>query len=239
MTALTGNSVGVVARVAALLAVLGALPPAHVGAQASLITMPKQAAQRAVGAENARLEGQMAQARAAQGQQIGPAQAAQQRAQAGGAPQSGAAKSGPPTPGVVQSGAARASDPGAAPGAPARAPGAAPLPDPGSVIMREVFDYNAEGRRDPFFSLMATGDLRPMLSDLRLTTILYDLSGRRPVAVMNDVSTNVQYRVTTGMMLGRMRVTAIKPRKVIFAIDEFGFSRADSLVLADKPQIRQ
>ena len=104
--------------------------------------------------------------------------------------------------------------------------------------MREVFDYNSEGRRDPFFSLMATGDLRPMLSDLRLTTILYDLSGRRPVAVMNDVSTNQQYRVTTGMMLGRMRVTRILPRKVIFAIDEFGFSRADSLVLADKPQTR-
>jgi hypothetical protein len=26
---------------------------------------------------------------------------------------------------------------------------------------------------------------------------------------------------------------------VIFAIEEFGFSRADSLVLADKPQTRQ
>ena len=226
------SSVGSVARVAAALALLCVLRPAYLGAQASLITMPKQAAQRAAGAENARLESQMAQARAAQGQPIGPAQAAQQpRAQAGGTPQGGA-----PNPGVVQSGAARASDPGgAAPGA-ARAPGAAP--DPGSALMREVFDYNSEGRRDPFFSLMATGDLRPMLSDLRLTTILYDLSGRRPVAVMNDVSTNVQYRVTTGMMLGRMRVTAIKPRKVIFAIDEFGFSRADSLVLADKPQTR-
>jgi hypothetical protein len=39
-------------------------------------------------------------------------------------------------------------------------------------------------------------------------------------------------------MLGRMRVTRILPRKVIFAIEEFGFSRADSLVLADKPQTR-
>jgi hypothetical protein len=105
--------------------------------------------------------------------------------------------------------------------------------------MREVFDYGVQGRRDPFFSLLATGELRPMLSDLRLTTILYDLSGRRPVAVMNDVSTSAQYRVTTGMMLGRMRVTRILPRKVIFAIDEFGFSRADSLVLADKPHTRQ
>ncbi|MDQ3997670.1 MAG: hypothetical protein M3303_11730, partial [Gemmatimonadota bacterium] len=144
------------------------------------------------------------------------------------------------TPGVVQSGvpaAARgtgALDPGA------RAAGAAatPAPDPANAIMREVFDYGIQGRRDPFYSLLSTGDLRPMLSDLRLTTILYDLSGRRPVAVMNDISTNLQYRVTTGMMLGRMRVTQIRPRKVIFAIEEFGFSRADSLVLADKPQTR-
>jgi hypothetical protein len=233
MTAL-GSRVGRAARIAVTLA-LCAAPLAQLAAQASLITMPKQAAQRAVGAENAQLGAQMAQARAAQGQQIGPAQAAQQgRAQAG-APAAGTPQGTSPSPGVVQSGAARTSDPGAA-GPAARAPGSAP--DPGSVIMREVFDYNSEGRRDPFFSLMATGDLRPMLSDLRLTTILYDLSGRRPVAVMNDVSTNVQYRVTTGMMLGRMRVTAIKPRKVIFAIDEFGFSRADSLVLADKPQTR-
>jgi hypothetical protein len=125
------------------------------------------------------------------------------------------------------------------PGARAAGAGATPAPDPANSIMREVFDYGVQGRRDPFFSLLATGDLRPMLSDLRLTTILYDLSGRRPVAVMNDVSTNLQYRVTTGMMLGRMRVTQIKPRKVIFAIEEFGFSRADSLVLADKPQTRQ
>lgn len=209
---------------------LGAMPLATVDAQASTITMPKQAAQRAAAASNARLEAQISQART-------PAAAAQS-GQAQGAARQGRGA----TPGVVQSGAPAAGvSATATPDPRARAAGAAatPAPDPANAIMREIFDYGVQGRRDPFFSLLSTGDLRPMLSDLRLTTILYDLSGRRPVAVMNDVTTNLQYRVTTGMMLGRMRVTQIRPRKVLFAIEEFGFSRADSLVLADKPQTRQ
>ncbi|MFN2563874.1 MAG: hypothetical protein ABR499_02525 [Gemmatimonadaceae bacterium] len=199
------------AAVATLL--FGVLPFVRLEAQAAVVTAPKQAAQRAAAASNAQLQAQVSQV------QSGP-----QRAPQGAGGRSGVVQSGTPAP-----------DPGA------RAAGAAatPAPDPSNAIMREVFQYAVQGRRDPFFSLMATGDLRPMLSDLKLTTILYDLSGRRPVAVMNDVSTNVQYRVTIGMMLGRMRVTRITPRKVIFAIEEFGFSRADSLVLADKSQTRK
>ena len=42
--------------------------------------------------------------------------------------------------------------------------------------MREVFSYEAEGRRDPFFSLILTEDLRPLLSDLKLVGILYEAS---------------------------------------------------------------
>jgi hypothetical protein len=201
-------------------AMLGLAPLALAKAQAASISMPKQAAQRAAAASNAQLQAQMSQVQTPAAAQTGRSH--------GGARQGAGA-----TPSVVQSGAPSASARAIAGAAATRAP------DPANAIMREVFAYNIQGRRDPFFSLLATGDLRPMLSDLRLTTILYDLSGRRPVAVMNDVSTNLQYRVTTGMMLGRMRVTQIKPRKVIFAIEEFGFSRADSLVLADKPQTRQ
>jgi hypothetical protein len=203
--------------------VLGALPSARLGAQAAVITAPKQAAQRAAAASNAQLQSQMSQVQSATPGQ-GQARAIQ-------GPGAATQRTGPAT-GVVQSGAPNA-------GVTAPVPRAAATADPANSIMREVFDYNVQGRRDPFYSLMATGDLRPMLSDLRLSTILYDPTGRRPVAVMNDVSTNQQYRVTTGMMLGRMRVTQIRQRSVIFAIDEFGFSRADSLVLADKPNTRK
>lgn len=215
----------------ALLAVAVAIAPISlVRAQAANITMPKQAAQRAAGAASSRVEAQINQAQGTPGQ----ASTARQEAAAA---QARASRQGGPAPAVVQSGTptpAAAPDPGTR----AAGPASTPKPDPSNAIMREVFEYNVQGRRDPFFSLLATGELRPMLSDLKLTTILYDLSGRRPVAVMGDVSTGLQYRVTTGMMLGRMRVTRILPRKVIFAIEEFGFSRADSLVLADKPQTR-
>lgn len=106
------------------------------------------------------------------------------------------------------------------------------------MIMREVFDYDAAGRRDPFFSLLSTPDLRPTVTDLRLVTVLFDESGRRPVAVMRDVGNNTQYRVTTGMQLGRMRVAAIHRRSVVFTIEEFGLNRQDSVVLGDTTKVR-
>lgn len=118
--------------------------------------------------------------------------------------------------------------------APSREAAAPKMP----VIMREVFQYDAGGRRDPFVSLLTSTDLRPTVADLRLVIVLYDESGRRPVAVMRDLTTNTQYRVTTGMTLGRMRVAAIRPRKVIFTIEEFGLNRQDSLVLGDTTKVR-
>jgi hypothetical protein len=104
------------------------------------------------------------------------------------------------------------------------------------VIMRESYDYDAAGRRDPFFSLMATTDLRPTITDLKLTSVLFHPT--RPVAIMRDVTTNTQYRVTLGTTLGRMRVTRIRPRVVIFTIEEFGLNRQDSLFLGDTTKAR-
>jgi len=104
-------------------------------------------------------------------------------------------------------------------------------------VMRETFDYARDTRRDPFVSLMTTSDLRPTLTDLRLTGILYDLSGRRPVAILRDIAGG-QWRVTTGMTLGRMRVAQIKPKTIIFTIEEFGFNRQDSLLLGDTTRVR-
>jgi len=55
---------------------------------------------------------------------------------------------------------------------------------------------------------------------------------------MRDVGTNEQYRVGTGAVLGRMRVTAIRPKVIVFTIDEFGTNRQDSLVLGDTTKAR-
>jgi hypothetical protein len=105
------------------------------------------------------------------------------------------------------------------------------------VIVREEFVYSSEGRRDPFLSLMKTGELRPMISDLRLVTVIFDPVGRS-VAVMRDVATKEQYRVKVGQSLGRMRVAQIRPKEVVFTLEEYGFSRQEVLALNDTTRAR-
>ena len=53
-------------------------------------------------------------------------------------------------------------------------------------VTRETYNYEGEGRRDPFYSLILTDELRPLLADLRLVGILYEQSGRRTYAVMGS-----------------------------------------------------
>jgi hypothetical protein len=110
-------------------------------------------------------------------------------------------------------------------------------PEKGITLVRESFSYNVEGRRDPFISLIANGDLRPMISDLRLVTVIFDPAGRS-VAIMRDVSTQEQYRVKSGQTLGRMRVSRIAPKAVTFTIEEYGFSRQEVLALNDTTRAR-
>ncbi|MCU0625018.1 MAG: hypothetical protein MUF21_00800 [Gemmatimonadaceae bacterium] len=101
---------------------------------------------------------------------------------------------------------------------------------------REVYAFERGDRRDPFVSLMTTGVLRPVVSDLLLVGVAYADAGRS-VAVFRDKQTKEQYRVKTGEMLGRMRVYAIEPRKVTFAIDEFGFNRHESIQMGDTTRL--
>lgn len=109
---------------------------------------------------------------------------------------------------------------------------------PEVAFSREIFSYDASGRRDPFMSLLASGDLRPAYTDLKLVAVAYDPTGRKSVAVMRDVSTNDQYRVKVGQTLGRMRVAQIHPKSVTFTIDEFGYSRQEILALGDSTKTR-
>lgn len=121
--------------------------------------------------------------------------------------------------------------------APPPASAAAPTPQE-HTIYREVFEYDAAGRRDPFASLLATSDLRPLLIDLRLAAIAYDPNGRNSVAVLRDLTSKEQYRVKVGQTLGRMRVAAIQPRSVTFTIQEFGLSRQETLTMNDTTRVR-
>jgi hypothetical protein len=103
---------------------------------------------------------------------------------------------------------------------------------------REAYSYPGRGRRDPFLSLLKSGDLRPLLSDLKLVTVLYDPTGRNSVAILRDLSTKDQYRVKLGQQLGRMRVAQIQPKQLVFTIEEFGYSRQETLSLSDTTSAR-
>ena len=128
--------------------------------------------------------------------------------------------------------------------APARTLPSAPAPtvadSPERVLIhREMYQYDADGRRDPFVSLLTTSDLRPLLTDLKLVAVAFDPNGRNSVAVMRDVTSKEQYRVRVGQTLGRMRVAAIQEKAVVFTIEEFGFSRQEMLAMtADSTKTR-
>lgn len=103
---------------------------------------------------------------------------------------------------------------------------------PSTQLLREVFSYEGGGR-DPFISLLKTGDVRPLLSDLKLVSIIYD--GRYPVrsvAVLRDITNKRIHRAKAGDVLGRLRVTQIRPREVVFTVQEFGYERQETLALA-------
>jgi hypothetical protein len=106
------------------------------------------------------------------------------------------------------------------------------------VIEREAFAYASEGRRDPFKSLLTTSDLRPLLGELRLVGVAVDPEGRNSVAILRDLTTKAQHRVRIGQLLGRMRVAEIRPRAVVFTIEELGFSRQEILALSDSTVAR-
>jgi hypothetical protein len=109
------------------------------------------------------------------------------------------------------------------------------------ILQRETFAYDAGGRRDPYKSLMNSRDIRPLLSDLRLTAVAFDPvgAGSNSVAILRDTYSKQQYRVRVGQQLGRLRVAAIRQKSVQFTIEEFGFNRQETLPLSsDTTKVR-
>jgi hypothetical protein len=135
-----------------------------------------------------------------------------------------------------------AAKPATATGKTANAPLPAPLPldtAPKVLINREVYQYDGDGRRDPFVSLLTTSDLRPLLTDLKLVAVAFDPRGQNSFAVLRDVTSKVQYKVRVGQTIGRMRVAAIQEKAVIFTIEEFGYSRQEILpFVVDSTKLR-
>ncbi|UCF41937.1 MAG: hypothetical protein JSW43_06340 [Gemmatimonadota bacterium] len=98
-------------------------------------------------------------------------------------------------------------------------------------LQREVFSYGGSGR-DPFISLLRSGDVRPLLEDLRVTSINYN--PRYPsssVAVLRDTTVGQRYTVRVGDEVGRLRIAEIRQTEVLVIIEEFGVERQRTLAL--------
>ena len=106
-------------------------------------------------------------------------------------------------------------------------------------LLREVFSYQGSGR-DPFLSLLRSGDVRPLFEDLRVTVITFD--ARYPggsIAVLRDTAENRRYTVRVGDELGRLRIVSIQPDAVVVAVDEFGYERQMELRLRRRQEETQ
>lgn len=105
------------------------------------------------------------------------------------------------------------------------------VPGPSTGLVREVFSYRGAGR-DPFQSLLVSGEIRPLLEDLRLMAVVYDARyPARSVAVLRDASVNKRYDVRVDDELGRLRVIEIRPDEVVFLLEEFGVQRQVTLAV--------
>ena len=109
------------------------------------------------------------------------------------------------------------------------APGAQAAEEPqregDTELVREVFSFRGSGR-DPFISLLRSGAVRPLLEDLRVTSI--NFNPRYPsasVAVLRDTTVQQRYTVRVGDEVGRLRIAAIRESEVMVIIEEFGVER--------------
>lgn len=95
----------------------------------------------------------------------------------------------------------------------------------GLALAREVFAYRGSGR-DPFRSLLRSGDVRPLPQDLRVVGINFDPRyPQRSVAVLHDIAGLKRYTVRPGDVIGRIRIVEVRATEVIAVVQEFGVDR--------------
>jgi hypothetical protein len=121
----------------------------------------------------------------------------------------------------------------------ARSDSTSPADPSESAVLRETFAYGGAAR-DPFASLIKTANVGPELSDLQLVGIYEDLrySGNS-IAVLRDKKSGKRYKLRRGEQIGRLRVTQIRPKDVVFTVQDFGYERQETLSLRKQEDVTQ
>jgi type II secretory pathway component PulC len=98
------------------------------------------------------------------------------------------------------------------------------------VFEREVFHYPVENRRDPFRSLADQEHLGPLFDDLTLRMIIFSSRPGQSVALLADGAKKV-YRLHKGDIIGNATVLEINQTRVLFAVEDYGNRRQETLEL--------
>ena len=121
---------------------------------------------------------------------------------------------------------AHAQAPAAAPAASGAA--AKPFVPPKKVDLkfdREVYEYPADGRRDPFKPLLSENS-GPQFSEITLTGTIVMPRPAESVATSRDLNKK-DYRLRRGDKIGNATIVDIGVNRVVFSIEEFGMRRQE------------
>lgn len=104
-------------------------------------------------------------------------------------------------------------------------------------VLRESFSYSG-GTRDPFASLIKSANAGPEISDLQLVGIYEDMhySGNS-VAVLREKTSGKRHKLRAGDQIGRLRVSQVRSKDVVFTISDFGYERQETLSLRKQEDV--
>jgi hypothetical protein len=109
-----------------------------------------------------------------------------------------------------------------------------------SSVYRETFAYSGASR-DPFASLIKSANVGPELADLQLVGIYEDLrySGNSIAVLRERTASGKRYKLHQGEQLGRLRVAQIRSKDVVFTVEDFGYTRQETLSLRKQEDVTQ
>lgn len=97
------------------------------------------------------------------------------------------------------------------------------------VYEREIFQYSAAGRPDPFRSLLNDEELGIRVEDLTLRGVIYNQDPSMSVAVLSQAGSDRRIRARVGERVGSLRILGIFPDRVDIVVEELGVSRRETL----------
>jgi hypothetical protein len=109
--------------------------------------------------------------------------------------------------------------------------GSAEVPSTTVIYEREVFEYSAGGRPDPFRSLLQDGELGIRIEDLMLRGVVYHPDPARSVAVLSQTGSQRRIQARVGERVGTLRILSIQPERVEVVVEELGVARRETLTI--------